>query len=238
MDIYNNLLYVKNSGEDTITYNDKPYFRYMDKLYIPNHPSELSKYDVQSLSEIRIKMSEEIIDYSYTKELIKCLIDRVPIEFRSNMIDFGCGGGILAEVIQSEKISGIETLLGLDISGFAVKVAHKEYQKIPSIKTSSLIFDETSTLDYEDNFFGSIISSFVMQFPIYDSQLKELYRVLKNGGVFVYNDYIYHRYPGHTKKIIRKLLEVGFEISEETVSFRHPDTNDFKNHKIVIAKKY
>ncbi|MCZ8487764.1 hypothetical protein O9992_09605 [Vibrio lentus] len=47
--------------------DQKIYYRYMDKIYIPETPANLSKEDVSALSEIRIKLNGDVIDYSYTK---------------------------------------------------------------------------------------------------------------------------------------------------------------------------
>ena len=87
------------------------------------------------------------------------------------------------------------------------------------------------------NSIDAILSSFVMHFTIYDNQLEELYRVLRNGGSFIYNDYVYNKYPFHTKKIINKLKDIGFNVYEETIDFQHPDTKDLKLHRIIKATK-
>ncbi|MCS6722536.1 methyltransferase domain-containing protein, partial [Proteus mirabilis] len=83
----------------------------------------------------------------------------------------------------------------------------------------------------------SVISSFVMHFTIYENQLVEIYRVLKPGGYFVYNDYIYQKYPDHTKKIIQSIEKIGFSIEEKIISLIEPKSNSLKKHKIVIARK-
>ncbi|HHB1566018.1 TPA: hypothetical protein ACN99F_003447, partial [Vibrio metschnikovii] len=109
MEIYKNLIYVQtpensqNPLSEELTYDNRKYYRYMDKIYIPDLPSRLSKEDVSALSEIRIKLNGEVIDYSYTKELINVLIKKLGNSQIDNIIDFGCGGGILAEVLIEGK---------------------------------------------------------------------------------------------------------------------------------------
>ena len=239
MDIYKNLLYVENPGEEKFIYNDKTYYRYMDKIYIPNQPSELSIEDVTSLSEIRIKRNGDVIDYSYTKELITYLLKYVPFENRNVIIDFGCGGGILSEVLLEEPIlfSTVNNIIGLDVCEFAINVSIKQYKKNNSVTYSAFLFDGKEPLELSSDSVGAVISSFVMHFHIYDNQLEELYRVLIPGGRFVYNDYIYSKYPSHTKKIISRLINIGFEVHEHSKGFVHPETGDIKMHKIVSAMK-
>lgn len=244
MEIYKNLIYVQTPEgnqsplSEELTVDQKTYYRYMDKIYIPELPAKLSKEDVSALSEIRIKLNGEVIDYSYTKELISTLIGKLENNPIENLIDFGCGGGILAEVlIEGEYTSRVKSVIGLDICSFAVKSSSKKYELLDNITHDAFLFDGTDSLNIKSNSIDAIISSFVMHFPIYDNQLEELFRVLKPNGGFVYNDYIYHKSVAHYKDIINRLTNIGFIVDEETVSFTQPDTKILKNHRIVRAKK-
>ncbi|MBL0559274.1 methyltransferase domain-containing protein [Aeromonas caviae] len=239
MDIYNNLLYVEKPGEEKFIYNNKTYYRYMDRIYIPSPPSELSIEDVTSLSEIRIMRNGAVIDYSYTKELISHLLTLIPAEHHTKMIDFGCGGGILDEVITENPslFKSVKEIIGLDICQFAVEYSIKKYASNTKIKYSAYKFSGSEPLKIKTNSINSVLSSFVMHFPIYENQLEELYRVLVPGGYFVYNDYIHHRYAGHTKRIIHRLMSIGFEVKAHPKGFEHPDTGDLKMHKIITARK-
>jgi SAM-dependent methyltransferase len=244
MEIYKNLMYVPAApkGEiglaESLIYDNKIYYRYMDTIYIPNTPSELSIEDVAALSEIRIKLNGEVIDYSYTKELIFTLISKLnglPID---NIIDFGCGGGILSEVLETASYrKKVKKVVSVDISNFAVTYATNKYKKLEGIEHDALVFDGTEPLAVPSNSIDAVFSSFVMHFTIYDNQLEEIYRALKSGGSFVYNDYVYNKYPSHTKKIIHRLKSIGFTVHEETINFQHPDTKDLKLHRIIKATK-
>lgn len=232
MEIFNNLIYVKNALADTIVYQDHQYYRYMDKIYIPSPPSELSINDVSSLSEIRIKLDCDVIDYDYTESVIELIIKEAQIS-NGTVIDFGCGGGISFNVF-SKLDFNLDKLIGLDISKFAVLTAGKVYSG-GKLSASSSIFGESDSIGVENNSIDAIISSFVMHFNIYESQIGELYRVLKPGGRFVYNDYIYHRYSGHSKKVIRMLELRGFSVEQKVEEFRAEGM--IKKHLIVIATK-
>ncbi|UPR28188.1 methyltransferase domain-containing protein (plasmid) [Vibrio cyclitrophicus] len=231
MELFNNLIYVKNSLDDTIIYNERQYYRYMDKIYIPSPPSELNINDVSSLSEIRIRLNGDVIDYDYTESVIELIINNSDIKEDDYVIDFGCGGGTSFNVFSKLNIK-LGKLIGLDISEFAVLTAEKVYS---SDNASASVFGDEAVIDAGDNSVDAVISSFVMHFNIYESQLKELYRVLKVGGKFVYNDYVYHKYLGHSKRVIRMLEEQGFIVEQEVVEFRAEGV--IKKHLIVTAMK-
>ncbi len=233
MELFNNLIYVTNSLDDTIIYNDHQYYRYMDKIYIPSPPSELNINDVSSLSEIRIRLNGDVIDYNYTESVIELIINESDIKKGDYVIDFGCGGGTSFNVFKKLNIK-LGKLIGLDISEFAVLTAEKVYSA-SDISTSSSIFGNEGTIDECDNSVDAIISSFVMHFNIYENQIEELYRVLKPGGRFIYNDYVYHKYSGHSKKVMRMLESQGFTVEQKVVEFRAEGA--IKKHLIVRAIK-
>lgn len=251
---YNNILYSPTRAEEHLYINDNEYYRYMDNLYIPNIPSDLSLEDVISLSEIRIKLGKKIINYTYTKKTIKALLDKINTNVKFKLLDFGCGNGILSEVIKENSLFNIIDLIGVDACEYAVIQTLNTYEKnlnndlnlgtsesifnSKRINISTSVFDDIRKLNLEDNYIDGIISSFVMHFKVYDNQLVELFRVLKKGGIFTYNDYIYDKYPSHAKKIIRKLQDIGFILlKEETEFFLEPKSNTLKPQRIIVFTK-
>lgn len=238
MDIYKGLLFIPEGGPEKFFYEGINYYRYMDKLYIPKSPSELSIEDVSTLSEMRLKLGSEIIDLRYSLEVVENLFSHLMLEPNSKIIDFGCGGGMLCSYLkESNSINLISEILGLDISRFAVKEFMKNHNDLEIDTIRAMYFDNHVKLDYPDNYFDGILSSFVMHFSVFENQVIEMFRVLKPNGRFVYNDYVYNKYKGHTKKIITLLKKTGFEVEEFVESFKHPETKDIKNHKVIIAIK-
>ena len=240
-DIYKGLLVTNNPGPEVLTYEGKAYYRYMDRFYTPQVPASLKKEEVKALSEIRLKLADEIIDTDYSLMVIDRLYSIIEESSKGGcIVDFGCGGGFLNELFNNNRnnISSPGKIIGLDISDFAIKIAHKKYHSsMKNIKFSAYIFDEETTLDLESNSIDSIISSFVMHFNIYDHQISELFRILKPGGCFVYNDYVFNKYKGHFKKTASSLKKHGFIINDHNESFIHPHTSDIKNHRFVTAYK-
>lgn len=238
MDIYKSLRVSKEPGPDVIYDNGDKFYRYMDRLYVPKPPAQLSKEEVSALSEIRIQLSSEIIDREYSLQVIKFLYDQFDIA-PNGLIDFGCGGGLVADIFSEYNISPPETMLGLDLSESVLKYALKSYLQHACEGMESRVehFDGAQMISAENEAYDAIIASFVMHFEIYPGQIEELYRVLKRGGLFVYNDYIFNRNPSHTKKVIDKLCMAGFSVRQEKKEFKHPEDGDIRRHLIVIAKK-
>lgn len=235
MELFNNLIYVKNPLEDIIIYNERQYYRYMNKIYIPNPPCDLDDNDVSSLSKIRIILNGDVIDYEYTESIISYLVDKSEISDNEDIIDFGCGGGILADVLLKTK-RNLKNVIGLDLCSFAVQTANEIYKDRLS-KGCAFLFNNDKKIPMNDESADAIISSFVMHFNIYPSQIDELYRVLKKGKKFIYNDYVYNKYPGHAKKLVKQLEDKGFSIEKEVVEFKIPSESIIKKHLIVTATK-
>lgn len=235
MELFNNLIYVKNPLEDIIIYNDKQYYRYMNKIYIPNPPCDLDDTDVSSLSKIRILLNGDVIDYGYTESIINYLIDKSELKDGEEILDFGCGGGILADVILKTKRK-LKGITGLDLCSFAVHAANNMYKEKLSMG-NAFLFGKDDSIDKDDSSIDAIISSFVMHFNVSPVQIEELYRVLKKGKKFVYNDYVYHKYPGHSKNIIKLLVNSGFTVEKEVVEFKIHSESLIKKHLIVTATK-
>lgn len=246
MENYNNILYTPVPFEESIKIDNKQYYRYMDKLYIPEIPSALKLQDVISLSEIRIKKGNELINYPYTKDTILRLLSFICNTPNSNLLDFGSGNGILSAVIREHKIN-ISSLTGVDACEYATVQTLYSYEKNLlkidandnfNIALQASIFDNEKNLSIESNSIDNIISSFVMHFKIYDSQLSELYRVLKPQGIFIYNDYVYDKYPAHAKKLIKKLISLNFILLEERNEFIFDMvSNTLKPQRFMIFTK-
>jgi ubiquinone/menaquinone biosynthesis C-methylase UbiE len=228
MEKYKNLILLKEKNEKKIINNKKTYYRYMDNIYIPDKPLNLNFEDVIALSEIRLK-NQSLINYSYTEEVLNFLISK--LKNKNRIIDFGCGGGVISNLIEEKK--DIQEILGLDGSDFAVSSTNNKLKN--NKKVTANIFKENDKINKEDCYFDGIVSNFVMHFNIYENQLLELHRVLKKNGLFVFNDYIYEENEKHSLEMEKRLKKLGFELEILIVGFNFE--NKIKNHKIVIAKK-
>lgn len=233
-----------NFGPDTLIYGARIYYRYMDKVYIPKQPSELNSLEVAWLSEVRLKLADEIIDYDYSMDVVSEIYNLSKIPNSGTIIDFGCGGGMFLQYIKNRQPKACPSkILGLDISQYALDqaknyfVTNNNNSTLTNINFEGNLFNEAGIISADDASFDGAISSFVMHFKIYESQMKEIYRVLKPGAKFCYNDYIYNKYAGHAKKVKSVLEDIGFVTESFTKTFKSNIDKNLKNHLIVIAKK-
>lgn len=228
MEKYKNLLISKEKMNKEILNKNKKYFRYMDNIYIPKKATELDIVDVQSLSELRLK-NHHLINYSYTESIINFLVKK--LKKRNKILDFGCGNGLSNNIIK--RYDNIQEVLGLDVSEYAISQANINYKNNYIYKAE--IFNLEDKINKEDCYFDGIISSFVMHFKVYEQQMKELYRVLKKDGLFIYNDYIFEDNEENTIKTENILDKIGFKISTEIIEIEIEGKK--KKNKIITAKK-
>ena len=101
------------------------------------------------------------------------------VQYQS-LLDIGCGTGFLIELLQKQKTADY---YGLDLS--------PEMLKIARAKLDDVIFTEGSAdnLPYEDNSFDIVtcIQSF-HHYPYPEKAMREAYRVLKQGGLYILSD--------------------------------------------------
>jgi ubiquinone/menaquinone biosynthesis C-methylase UbiE len=234
MEKYKNLLISKEKRSPVIKYKGKIYYRYMDTIYLPDKVEELSTEDVVALSEVRTMLDKKVIDYSYSKKVINTLLNE--IEPERSIIDFGCGNGLLLDIMNDRNFR-CESVIGLDVSERSLQKAKNKAKKLKNYKnnTNFLLFGKYSGLDLSSNSVDYIISAFVMHFQVSDRQLKELHRVLKVDGLFVYNDFNFKKSPKTTVDTIKKLNKIGFDVEMREYSFEQEGIE--KKHKVIVAKK-
>lgn len=232
------VIYTTNSSNKVIQFNDRTYYRYMDRFYTCSQPSEMEREEVALLSTLRIQKDDAVIDYQYTKSIIKHLLSfSSEREEPLDIVDFGCGNGILSSVLK-ENNTNVSSILGLDLSKDATMLAEQVYRNnLPNSSISTKQFYKNDILTERGESKDVILSSFVMHFPVFESQIKELYRVLKPSGVFVYNDYIYNRQPAHYLKVLNILKRVGFICEESTFSLTSSYSNKVGYHKVIKCSK-
>lgn len=143
------------------------------------------------------KKTEIPKDYKYKASLIKKLVPKQP---NLNVLDFGCGNGIVIQDML--KINPSLKVIGVDNSQIAIASARK---KISGQKF--YIVEDGKRLPFKDNSFDFIFVLDVLQY-ISNTEFifKELSRVLKSEGRLL----ITLPYYGILKNIVISLI--GFEI--------------------------
>ena len=129
-------------------------------------------------------LNDDAINYS--EKAYKSLLQVVKIE-NKNILDFGCGTGLLTE----KMASSAKTIVALDLSSKMISVLNsKNIRNVISISeplTTELIKNSTAF----ENKLNIIVASSVCSFlPDYESTLKLLKSLLLNDGFFVQWDWL------------------------------------------------
>lgn len=100
-----------------------------------------------------------------------------------SLLDLGCGTGELLKQIVNQ--SGEKELYGLDISKNMLKIAE---EKLAGVVT--LVQGDSEYLPFSEGQFDVILcNDSFHHYPNPDKVVKEVYRVLKKGGIFILCDY-------------------------------------------------
>ncbi len=178
-----------------------------------------------------------------SKNLTNLMAIKSKIQPSSVVLDVGCGNGEVPIQLASHFKCKI---IGIDLSGFRIKNANNKLQENPKL-SSLLKFEKASAtkLPFTEESFSHVWS----QATIYhvhdkDKALSEIYRVLKKGGIFVFDDLIKPKkeISKDSKKYVyeRLLFDTSFSFETykkklEEIGFKVIDSKDISNH---LSKSY
>ena len=119
------------------------------------------------------------IDVNWRKKVIKIVSEAKP----NKVLDIATGTGDLA--IMMSKFSP-EKIIGLDISKGMLNIGKQKIENKGLTGKIEMVLGDSENIPFDDNYFEAITVSFgVRNFENLDKGLKEIFRVLKPGGVFV-----------------------------------------------------
>ncbi len=122
--------------------------------------------------------------------LDRIMVEKGGINANSNVLDLGCGNGTTA--IWLVGYSGCHAT-GIDLSGVRVDNANAARERQDPGLRDRLAFEKASAteLPFPDGTFSRVWSQAVIyHVPDKRSVLKEVHRVLENGGIFVFDDLV------------------------------------------------
>ena len=100
------------------------------------------------------------------------------------ILEYGCGtGGHTAELAQRGAL-----LTGIDISPGAIAVAQKTVDEAGVADRVDLHVMNAEAMDFEDNTFDTVFGNSILHHLDLDACYKEINRVLKPGGLAVFNE--------------------------------------------------
>ena len=122
--------------------------------------------------------------------LNKTMIKKGQISQESKVLDLGCGNGTTALSLHDELGCNV---VGVDLSGVRIDNAKAALKQRAADVRAKVAFEKASAteLPFEDSTFSHVWSQATI-YHVHDKEkvLNEAYRVLKNDGIFVFDDLI------------------------------------------------
>ena len=124
------------------------------------------------------------------RRLNQVMLELSGIEANSLVLDLGCGNGNTSVWLAQQRPCRVT---GIDLSGVRVHNAIDDAAKLPSELASRLHFQKESATDlpFADGTFTHVWSqATIYHVPDKEAALREVYRTLQPGGVFIFDDLI------------------------------------------------
>lgn len=210
------------AGPPRVHIQRQEYFRFMDFFYIPCLPYKLSQDEVIEICDLRLEYLPKVVDVDLNKVIVDYMTQTIHRRFvnkveQLRVLDFGCGSGLSSRLIIDSL--GNVNLKGFDASENAVKNAFKN-------GVDARFAPPGNAMPFADESFDVVFAVFVMHFSIEKPSLDEIYRVLTQPGILVYN------YYKQEPPLLRSFLaEIGF-MQEQIFYSDLP-----KNHSITLCRK-
>jgi SAM-dependent methyltransferase len=110
-----------------------------------------------------------------------------------HVLDFGYGNGHMTRLLR-RSLRGLEQVHGIEVSREQAARAHANSSSYDIVYTSHLGFGK---LPYREGFFGAVVSQQAFSFcPDRSHTFAEMYRILRPGGVLVFQDIFLSRAEG------------------------------------------
>ena len=145
---------------------------------MPTDPSTIKNYNInaESYNEHVLDESESIFHSYYEKPSIRANLPKLK---GLEVISIGCGSGVDAKWIAD---NGASRVVGIDISEGLLEIAQKNYPDI------EFYLMNMESLDFKDECFDLAYSSLAIHYlDDWTDSLREVYRVLKRGGRYVFS---------------------------------------------------
>ncbi|ENX39756.1 hypothetical protein ACNPMZ_06980 [Acinetobacter pittii] len=201
---------VKEKGDPSIEIEGKKYIRLMDFFYIEVPADELELEQVSKLCQARV--SEKRCFEGANKD-IKNLFNKFLLMHKSkSILEVGAGTNPILTENEAKENEIIYMTSDADT-----------YEDI------SFHFDAKTDLP-STSFFDVVIALFVLHFRFYEHQISQIFKHIKEDGIFLAN--VYNR-----TNDARKILETDFMKAGFYIEFFEDPNNTCRDHYYLLASK-
>ena len=126
------------------------------------------------------------------------LLHFVNMKEKPNFLEVGCGSGAVCNYIVKKYFLNVT---GTDIDPDQIQLAQQNIGNLPNLR---FLEADATNLPFQDNDFDVVLSFGVMHhISNWLDALKEMNRVLKTGGYFIYWDLVYPKWSAKIAKLFK-----------------------------------
>ena len=112
------------------------------------------------------------------------MASRLKLDANSSVLELACGTGIVTRVLRDRLPAGVR-LVATDLNEPMIESASQKFRKDEAVEWRQA---DASSLPFEDGSFDAVVCQFGIMFvPDKTLAAREAHRVLKPGGVFIFN---------------------------------------------------
>lgn len=200
-----NILYPTGYLDSIAKHHQNSYFKVYNKEQIIEHKNTSEIYNDRYASGYREKISGyEFARWSALEHFVGNVINATK---KARVLDYGSGSGL--HINLWKQLFPESKLYFTDISTVAIEKLKSKY---PEFQNNTCMIKDNQT-PYSDNSFDIVISVEVMEHvENLDDYLREVYRILKTGGKFIWttpcgNKFSIEHLYSHKRKLVEKTSE-------------------------------
>ncbi len=206
----------------SLTIDGKVYTRFLDFIYMPCETHELTNEQCIAVNDIRniyFETHKDMLINRKVKQHIATLINQLCANNNMTLLEYGCG------------YQTIHGLLKVNTSYVGTDINHKVVAKNKKTDLTGRFFImDKENIPINNGTIDFIVSIFVFHFNVTTQQLSQLFNMLSDNGVMVFNLYLLPK--NQRQALFLKIEKIGFFYHREM------DVDELcQNHEYCILAK-
>ncbi|MFK4204961.1 methyltransferase domain-containing protein [Acinetobacter junii] len=203
---------VDEKGARHVELDNKQHSRFMDYFYIELPSDELSEEQVFKLCQARVN-ERRCFDENSANAKVKGLFNEfLKGHSQKSVLEVGAGTNPILTVAEAIQHSMM----------YKTSDADDNYQ--------GLSYHFNANTDLPNETFDIVIALFVLHFKFYEHQISQIFKHIKDDGIFLAN--VYNRTDNAREVLVTDFKEAGFHVE----LFRDPN-NICRDHYYLFASK-